>query len=54
MNQYEMPADTSEKEKAIGGVLTFAQGGMLGGFTIGGFLMLLLVGKVTGSIILGV
>lgn len=32
---YQIPPDTSEKEKAIGGILTFAQfGWLLGGFVI--------------------
>jgi len=33
---YDIPPDTSEKEKAIGGLLTFAQfGWLIGGFVIG-------------------
>lgn len=36
---YPMPPDTSEKEKAIGGVLTFTQFGWL----IGGFVIALIV-----------
>lgn len=32
---YDIPPDTSEKEKAIGGILTFAQfGWLMGGFVI--------------------
>lgn len=54
MNQYEMPADTSAKEKSIGGVLTFEQGGIIGGFTILGFAFLLGLAKLTGSIVVGV
>lgn len=53
MQSYEMPADTSAKEKSIGGVLTFEQGGIIGGFTILGFLVLLGVGKLI-NIIVGV
>ena len=36
---YPIPPDTSEKEKAIGGVLTFAQFGWL----VGGFVIALIV-----------
>lgn len=36
---YPIPPDTSEKEKAIGGILTFAQFGWL----IGGFVIALMV-----------
>lgn len=36
---YPIPPDTSEKEKAIGGILTFAQFGWL----VGGFVIALLV-----------
>lgn len=53
MRQYEMPADTREKEKSIGGMLTFEQGGCLGGGVILGFGTLLLMAKLTGSIIVG-
>lgn len=35
MRNYEVPPDTSEKEKAIGGILTFGQfGWLLGGVVI--------------------
>lgn len=54
MKQYDMPADTREKEKSIGGILTFEQGGFLGGGVILGFAMMLLVGRLTGIIFLGV
>lgn len=47
MRQYEMPADTSAKEKSIGGILTFEQGGIIGGFTILGFAILLGIAKLT-------
>ena len=36
---YPIPPDTSEKEKAIGGILTFAQFGWL----VGGFVIALIV-----------
>ena len=40
---YKMSADTSEKEKIIGGILTAAQGGWLGGgFVISASLLMLL------------
>ena len=40
---YEMPPDTSEKEKAIGGILTFVQfGWLVGGLVIGLLIFLLL------------
>lgn len=54
MKQYDMPADTREKEKSIGGMLTFEQGGFLGGGVIAGFAVMLLIGKLTGIIVLGV
>lgn len=38
---YPIPPDTSEKEKAIGGILTFAQfGWLIGGFVIALFVFL--------------
>lgn len=54
MKQYDMPADTREKEKSIGGVLTFAQGGCIGGGVIAGFGAMLAFAKITGSIIIGI
>lgn len=54
MRQYDMPADTREKEKSIGGVLTFEQGGCIGGGTVIGFGFLLLMAKLTGTIIVGI
>lgn len=39
---YPIPPDTSEKEKAIGGILTFAQfGWLVGGFVIALFVFLI-------------
>ena len=53
MKQYEMPTDTSQKEKSIGGILTFEQGACLGGGAVAGFAILLIIGKITGLIVLG-
>lgn len=46
---YPIPPDTSEKEKAIGGILTFAQfGWLVGGFVIA-LLVFLLIKLLTNS-----
>ena len=54
---YKVSADVNEKEKAIGGVLTFAQGGWLAlGLLLGAglFLLLRLVMPLILALILGV
>lgn len=54
---YKVSADVSEKEKAIGGVMTFAQGGWLGlGLLlgVGFFLLLRLIMPLFLALILGV
>ena len=38
LNIYKMPSDTREKEKAIGGILTLAQGGWIGGGVVSGLM----------------
>lgn len=54
MHQYEMPADTSAKEKSIGGILTFEQGAFIGGGIIAGFLVFLAISKLLGNFIIGI
>ena len=52
---YEIPPDTSEKEKAIGGILTFVQfGWLIGGFIIAMFVFLLFYLPTKSYIIAGI
>ena len=50
---YEVPPDTSEKEKAIGGILTFIQFGWLIGGLVIAMLVFLLFYVPTRSYLLG-
>lgn len=50
---YKIPADTKEKEKIIGGLLTLVQFlWLLGGFIIG-LVMFVITWLITGSLFLG-
>lgn len=50
---YDVPPDTSEKEKAIGGILTFGQFGWLIGGVVLGLLVYLVVYTITQTAIIG-
>ena len=52
---YEVPPDTSEKEKAIGGILTFVQfGWLIGGLVIAMIIFLLFYLPTKSYIIAGI
>lgn len=51
MNSYQMPSDTKEKEKAIGGILTIAQGGWIGAGVVNGLLGFVVALAVTKSFV---
>ena len=51
---YNIPPDTSEKEKAIGGVLTFAQFGWLVGGLVIALIVFLIIKVLTNITVLSV
>ena len=52
---YDIPPDTSEKEKAIGGILTFVQfGWLIGGLVLGLLIFLILYIPTQSYILAGI